>query len=188
MTLHPQLQAIVEELEQALARLHALAAHVPEAAWARRPDPARWSIGECVAHLNLTSAAYLPLIKAALGSAPAWPVGDARPHHRRDPMGWLMWWMMGPPVLMRVKTAARFVPQGVAPARALVAEFERWQRDLIACVHEAEGRDLSGPRIRSPFDPRISYNVYSALTILPRHQHRHLWQAEQVRARLGSGP
>jgi hypothetical protein len=186
MTLHPQLQAVAEELEQALPRLHALAAAVPAAAWSTRPDPERWSIGECVAHLNLTSAAYLPPIRTALASAAARPHGKAGPRLRRDLMGWLMWRMVGPPVRLRVKTTARFIPQGIAPARALIAEFERWQRDLIACVHEANGRDLQGLRIRSPFDPRVAYNVYSALTILPRHQHRHLWQAEQVRDRLSS--
>ena len=68
MTLHPQLQAIVSEFEQALARLHALAAELPEPAWTWRPAPKRWSVGECIAHLNLTSAAYLP--RSAPRSAP----------------------------------------------------------------------------------------------------------------------
>jgi hypothetical protein len=186
MTLHPRLQAVLDELERALARLHALAAAVPEASWATRPNPDRWSIGECVAHLNLTSAAYLPPIRAALASAPAMASGGAKSRLRRDLIGWLMWRMVGPPVRLRIKTTARFIPQSIAPARRLIAEFERWQRDLIACVHEANGRDLHGLRVRSPFDPRIGYNVYSALTILPHHQHRHLWQAEQVRDRLSS--
>jgi hypothetical protein len=26
----------------------------------------------------------------------------------------------------------------------------------------------------------VRYNLYSCFTILPRHQHRHLWQAERV--------
>jgi hypothetical protein len=37
-------------------------------------------------------------------------------------------------------------------------------------------------RITSPFNERVRYNVYSALTILAVHQHRHLWQAEQAAA------
>jgi hypothetical protein len=91
---------------------------------------------------------------------------------------------MAPPVRIRVKTTARFIPQGTAAPAALIAEFERWQGEQIGCVHEANGRDLGRCRIRSPFDPRVSYNLYSAFAILPRHQHRHLWQAEQVRDRL----
>jgi hypothetical protein len=185
MTLHPQLQAIVDEFEQALARLQALAAELPEPAWTWRPAPERWSVGECVAHLNLTSAAYLPRLRAALRSeAPTKPRPGLR--YRRDPMGWLMWRMVGPPVRVRMKTTPSFIPQGSTPARKLIAEFERWQRDQIACVHEADGRDLNQLRIRSPFEPRISYNAYACLTILPRHQHRHLWQAERACASLTS--
>jgi hypothetical protein len=183
MSLHPQLQAIVDEFEQALARLHALAAELPEPAWTWRPAPERWSVGECIAHLNLTSAACFPLLRAALRSEARRKSGSGL-RYRRDPMGWLMWWMMGPPALIRVKTTSRFIPQGSMPARTLIADFERWQRDQIACVHEAEGHDLNRLRIRSPFDPRVSYNAYACLTILPRHQHRHLWQAERACASL----
>jgi hypothetical protein len=30
----------------------------------------------------------------------------------------------------------------------------------------------------------LRYNLYSCFTILPSHQHRHIWQAEQVLERL----
>ena len=183
--MQPQLQAIVDEFEQALARLHALVAVLPEPAWTWRPAPERWSVGECVAHLNLTSAAYLPVLRAALRSESR---TKPRPglRYRRDPMGWLMWRMVGPPARIRVKTPARFIPQGSTPAKKLIADFERWQRDQNACVHEADGYDLARLRVRSPFDPRIGYNAYACLTILPRHQHRHLWQAERACASLAS--
>jgi hypothetical protein len=189
VTLHPRLRSLVEELEQATGRLRALAATTPEAAWAIRPDPDRWSIGECVAHLNLTSEAFLPPLRDALASAPTGRGAGAGLRLRRDPLGWLIWRTMGPPVRIRVRTSAGFVPQGDTPAPTLIATFEGRQRELIACVHAADGRDLHAVRIPSPFDPRVRYNLYSALSILPRHQHRHLWQAEQVRRRLGSeGP
>ena len=189
MTLQPQLQSVVEELEQATGRLRALAAATPEAAWTVRPDPDRWSIGECVAHLNLTSEAFLPLLRAALASAPARRGDRDGLRLRRDPLGWLLWRTMGPPVRIPVRTSAAFVPQGDTPAPTLIATFERGQRELIACVHAADGRDLEAVRIPSPFNPRVRYNLYSALSILPRHQHRLLWQAEQVRRRLRSeGP
>ena len=33
---------------------------------------------------------------------------------------------------------------------------------------------------------KLRYNLYSCLTILPPHQHRHLWQAERVLEQLQS--
>jgi len=47
-------------------------------------------------------------------------------------------------------------------------------------TREADGLPVDRIRIASPFDARLKYSLYAALTILPRHQHRHLWQAERV--------
>lgn len=174
-----ELQAVVEEFESALARLHALRDAVTADAWSRRPAPERWSVGECVAHLNLTSSAYVPLLRAGLGEART--SGHAAPRrYSRDVTGWLLWKGAGPPVRMKVKTTAPFVPRGDRPPAELVDEFERLQREQVALTREADGLPIDRVRITSPFNTRVRYNVFAALTILPRHQHRHLWQAEQI--------
>ena len=63
--MHPQLDLIAVEYRSAQARLHELVRAVPDEQWGRRSDAARWSVAECVAHLNLTSMAYLPLLQHA---------------------------------------------------------------------------------------------------------------------------
>jgi hypothetical protein len=170
---------VKDEFNAAEARLHRLVQAVPEAAWSRRPDPARWSIAECVAHLNLTSKAYLPLLQAALARGRE-AASEWRGRYRRDPVGWIMWRMAGPPVRHRVKTVAAFVPAAPQSVTELISEFDRLQNEQLSCVSAADGLSLGSLWIRSPFDQRIRYNVFSCLTILPRHQERHLWQAEQV--------
>ena len=179
--MHPQLQAIVDDFGLAGTRLHRLAAAVSPEQWLRRPDPARWSAGECITHLNLTAAATVPRVREALARGRA--LGEHAPRrYRRDPIGWLLWRMMDPPVRRRVRTPAPFEPAAAQPAAATVAEFDRWQQEQTALVREADGLPLGRLWVVSPFDPRIRYNAYACLTILPRHQHRHLWQAEQVTA------
>jgi hypothetical protein len=185
MTLHPQLEAIRAEFVSAQDRLHRLAQSIPEAAWNRRPDPAQWSIAECVEHLNLTALAYLPLLRTALDQARRLS-GSAPSRYHRDPMGWILWRTQGPPVRRRLKTIPRFTPGSKRPHTELIAEFERLQAAQISCVRAADGLRLGQVWIRSPFNSRIRYNIYSCLTILPRHQHRHLWQAEQVWARISA--
>lgn len=177
--LHPQLETVSNEFGAAQTRVHRLVGVVPEAAWTRRPDPGRWSIAECIEHLNLTALAYLPLLRTAVDRGRKAGMGWRR-RYRRDPVGWLMWRMAGPPVRHRIKTVAAFVPAAQRPAAQIVAEFDRLQEAQLACVAAADGLVLGRLWIRSPFDPRIRYNVYSCLTILPRHQARHLWQAERV--------
>ena len=56
----------------------------------------------------------------------------------------------------------------------------RWQTEQLACVRDADGLPIDAVKITSPVDARARYNVFAALSIMARHQHRHLWQAEQA--------
>ena len=67
--MHPQLQAVTDEFASARERLHRLAATVPADRWAQRPSADKWSPAECVAHLNLTSLAYIPQLQDGLRQA-----------------------------------------------------------------------------------------------------------------------
>lgn len=179
--MHPQLQLIADEYRGAQRRLYDLVRAIPAERWGRRSDPDGWSVAECVAHLNLTSAAYLPLLEEALERARAGKATAPAPaRYRRDPVGWLLWKMMGPPVRVRTKTIARFLPSGAVAPSILIEEFDRLQTAQLASVAMADGLPLESVRVTSPFNARVRYNLYSCFTILPRHQHRHLWQAEQV--------
>jgi hypothetical protein len=81
-----------------------------------------------------------------------------------------------------MKTTAAFVPLENAGRAAVIADFERLQSELTALVRSADGLPLHRVRIASPFAERLHYSVYSALTILPSHQQRHIQQAERVLA------
>lgn len=178
-----QLQGIVDELERARVRLHRLVAARPRHGWTVRPGEGQWSAAECVQHLNLTGRAYLPILERALGEARA--LGDAPPaRYRRDATGWLLSLMVGPlPTIGsrrvgRVRTPASYEPSGELSLDTVVAEFERLQDEQVGFVRAAAGLPLERVRIHSPFAPNVRYNVWSCLVILPRHQHRHLQQAE----------
>jgi len=187
--MHAQLQAIATEFDLAELRLRALVERVPDEQWPKRPSPRSWSVSECVAHLNLTSPGMLPKLEAALDEARRLPPAKST-RYRRDPVGWMLWRTMGPPVRFRVSTTAAFVPVGDATPRELVADFLELQRAQLRCVTAADGLALAKVRIQSPFAERVRYNLFAALSILPRHQLRHLWQADNVAAVVagGSGP
>jgi len=182
--MQPQLAAIIDDFEQARARMRRIAADTPDDKWAVRSDPARWSVAECIAHLNLTSRAYVPRLRAAFDAHPAGPETSRR--YRRDPIGWLIGAFSGPMPRIgrrkfgRTKTRSQFVPAGSLNRAQLVEDFELLQDEQIALTRSASGRPLESIRIQSPFEPRLSYNAYSCLWLLPRHQHRHLEQAAEV--------
>jgi hypothetical protein len=124
-------------------------------------------------------------MRRALDEAAA--IGGAPPaRFRRDPTGWLLWRTAGPPVRFRVRTTAPFVPTGSEPLPRLLATFDRLQAEQLECVALGDGRPIGQVKVTSPFDSRLRYNLYACLTVLPRHQERHLWQARQALERLGT--
>lgn len=180
-----QLTSLVKGFESAQLRLEKLAESIPDAAWEERTEPGKWSVAECVAHMNLTSEAYIPRIQVALGEARAMKKASHR-ELKRDFPGWFFAMMVGPLPMLgkmrigKVNTAPDFVPKGKHPKGPTLAAFKRDQDQLISLIKDADGLPIDAVKIRSPFGEKISYNTYSALVILDRHEHRHLDQAMLV--------
>ena len=177
--MNPQLEDIVTELTLASTRMLALHRKLAPGRWNLRPAPERWSPSECVAHLNLTAIAMMPLIRQGLDDArrSGRAAGD---RYRRDLVGWLLWKSISAPGRFKSKTIPAFVPTSDRSAEEVMAEFERLQAEQIALTRAAAGLPIDRVKMSSAFNAKVRYNLFSALSILPRHQHRHLWQAEQA--------
>lgn len=182
-TLPPQLRALAGEFEAARRRAHAVARGLAADDWALRPEPERWSIAEQVLHLNLASRAYLPVIDDAIARGRAGRTFGDGPY-RRDFLGWMLARLVEPPVRLRIKTSAQFVPVRVAPPVEVLANFDECQDRLVACLPRAAGLALDRIEVASPYDPRLQMNLYSFLRTIPAHQRRHLWLAERTRVGL----
>jgi len=121
----------------------------------------------------------IPLIQQGIDDArrSTRTVGD---RYRRDLVGWLLWTSISAPGRFKSKTIPAFVPTSDRSAEEVMAEFDRLQAEQIALARTADGVPIDRVKMSSPFNARVRYNIFSALSILPRHQHRHLWQAEQA--------
>lgn len=180
-----QLGNIAGQFERAQERLHRVVDAVPVERWGVRSDPARWSVAECVAHLNLTGHAYIPMLQVALAEAKA--LGEPAPRrYRRDVAGWLVSLFVGPTprvgrsALGRARTLAAFVPSGELPRDVVLREFDRLQAEQISLTRAAEGLPIHRVWMTSPFNKKLRYSAYSAFALLPRHQERHINQAAWV--------
>lgn len=182
MGMNAQLQEIRADFDAATARLARLYDALSPDAWLARPPSGGWSPAECVAHLNRTSEEFLPLIREALRNAPALPAGSDPTLHR-GLFGWLLWSIMPPPVrFVRTRTTAPFMPPAELDPPRLRTEFERLQREQLELLESTRGRAIDRVSIVSPFNERVRYNLFACLGIMARHEHRHLWQAEQAAA------
>src|SRR3954470_579896 len=123
-----QLSGVIDSLNDAQGRLRTLTDQLPEAAWNGRPAPEQWSAAECTEHLNLTSRAFLPLLRDAVAAAKLGRQSH-KAHYRRDPLGWFISNMMGPLRhvgklrAMRVKTLPPFVPKSNRSRTEILSDF-----------------------------------------------------------------
>lgn len=179
-----QLAALVKSLESAQQKLRLLSDTVSSAQFTRHPAPAKWSAADCVEHLNLTSRAYVPLLRNAIAEARSLQRGHSGSYSMDIP-GRLLAFMMRPMMhigkfkLVRVKTTGPFTPRGGQTREQLLSEFVRLQSDLIGLIRNADGLPIDDVKIQSPFG-KMRYNAYSALEIVAQHEHRHLQQAEEA--------
>jgi hypothetical protein len=181
-----QLRAIVEDLRAVEQRLRLLQGSLPPGVWFQPPAAGRWSPADCVAHLNLTSSTALPLIQEGLRDAVNRGNRSAS-RYRRDVVGWLVWKLLAPSNGLRMRTIKGWVPASGESSDTVLDDFARLQSELIACVREADQLPIDRVTVRSPYDARLKCNLYATLTIIPRHQQRHVLQAERAAARvLGS--
>lgn len=180
-----QLAAIAEEFAGVRAAFTSLDARVSDADWGRRPSPVEWSVAECIAHLNLTSAAMVPLLRAEFDRAPQMQEAEDRAY-RGTFLGRVLASMMGPVKLFagmklgKVATTPPFVPGSGLPRAPIRLAFQRWQEEELQLVRDADRRAIDRVRIESPFRAGTYYDGYSGLVILVRHEKRHLVQAERA--------
>ncbi|HKC41397.1 MAG TPA: DinB family protein [Gemmatimonadales bacterium] len=185
----PELQDLLRQIDAIKADGHAVCAGLSGSQFNWRPGEGRWSIAECLVHLNRSVAATLPAFDRAIANGRA----KGRTAQGGEPIryGWFSRWMIGsmePPPKRRMKTFAIFaVPVGGTHAVATVLpEFIAMRDHLAARVRDADGLDLKGNRTVSPVTRLLRMPLGAYLLFVVTHDRRHLWQARQVRNALSA--
>ena len=172
-----------QELKDARLHAEALVKGLTPQQLTKRPHPGKWSIAECIVHLNVTAAVVQSLMEKAiargkrdntLGTGP-FDVG---------PKGRLLVWFAEPPPKIRIPAPRNIRP----PARIddplkLLPEFLKAQDEWERLIKEAAGLHQAKLKIASPlslFRARLS----AAVPWMLAHQRRHLWQAENVKRQI----
>ena len=170
---------LTSELNEATQRARSLVEKVDGRVFTVRPDPRSWSAAECLSHLTLTGKAFVPVIQDAITKAKK-KTSKHKPHPHIDVIGSTLRWIIEPPVRLRSKTTAPFVPRAARPKFDAWAEFASVQSQLLYEALEANDVEFRAVRVQSVFDTRIHYPLYWAFRIIAAHERRHLWQAERA--------
>ena len=187
--MNPELQELLRQIDAIKAEGHAVCAGLSESQFNWRPGEGRWSIAECLVHLNVAVSRTLPAFDRAIAAGRA--KGPTAQGGREGPTryGWFSRWMIGsmePPPKWRMRTVGVFaVPAGGTHTLARVLpEFVAVRDQLAERVRRADGLDLKRIRTVSPVTSLLRLPLGAYLQFVIAHDRRHLWQARQVRNAL----
>jgi hypothetical protein len=160
--------------------------HLTLAQFNWRPGPGRWSIAECLVHLNISAKLFSQAIASAVNDARAAGLVGNGPFR----YGPLSRWFLGfvePDSKKRYKTPSKFAPE---PSERF--EVERVLEEFLAagvrweqCLREANGLDLARVKVRSPVVPLLRFQLGALFSMQSAHEKRHLRQAERVKTTVG---
>ena len=180
--LNPQLDEIKIQLDIASQKAISIVNSVSFEQLQQRPQPDKWSIAECIVHLNLASQAEINVLNDAYKQIPTKQVYVEK-QFKMDLLSRFLKWTLEPqPIsLFKIKTTERFQPIDTEPLSEVLPTFLALQEQLKVSVDAANGLPLDQIIVVSPFINYIKYNLLSCFHLLLAHERRHLWQAEKVK-------
>ena len=147
--------------------------------WA--PDARRWSMGQCLEHLNKTASPLPPHMDAAIVKARDAGLTGSPPFKLK----WrdrLFVRSVSPGARMKIPAPPLFRPGrgDDLDQSKIIQDFIALQDRLIERLDSAEGLDHSGIMVRSPLSPLLRLSLAGWFMATIAHQQRHLNQAQQV--------
>jgi hypothetical protein len=177
---------LIEAIDTNLRTAEQVASHLSRQQFNWRSEPGRWSIAQCLGHLNILSVLDLAPLDALISD------GHERGIIREGPFhyGYLSRKFAASqdlPVKSKFKAPKKFAAPSDMELSSTVAEYRRVNREIRRLVLAADGLDWSGLKIGmsampGPMRALFRMPLGARLALLVNHDRRHLWQAGQVRA------
>lgn len=180
IVLAPELDDFRRQLERISAEGDALVGEMSDDNFNWQPAVDRWSIAQCIEHLNATARAYLPMLDEGIADAIRRGQYGEGPF-RYTLLGRLIARSQEPPPRLKFKSPRAFAPPPRRARQETMAAFRAYQVQYIDRLRQANGLDLARARVRSPAAyVWLRIPLGSAFALTTAHERRHLWQARRV--------
>lgn len=148
-----------------------------------KPAADKWSISECLAHLNLTLNIYIPQMKKVVEHKESY--GIQKENFSYSAIGKLAVKSMQPKadnvIGFKMKTFKRLNPERSAiDAQTTMSEFLAFQNQTIEIIHGLKNTSLTKPKIVTTVGPILKMGIGDALHFMVAHNQRHIVQAQKV--------
>ena len=180
---HPHLAGLYADL----AAVRAEAERLSELSSAQRtwhPEPGVWSMDDCFEHLRRIDKAYCLKLSEAIPSAKSGATPYKPSWFARKFIG-----AVSPEATRKVKTMKGVNPQATpreAPSSNETNAVQRFldqQAQLVELLQMADGKNINTAKFSSPLFALVRFTIGEALTMLVRHEQRHLAQAQRLTER-----
>ena len=175
----PELAAYHGQFAAVLADADALAGPLSPHRLEWRPAAPRWSVADCLNHVNVTAEKYLPRLAEMIARGRTEGRVGHGPFRHPFAGNWFVR-MLEPPPRRRLRVPGVFAPVPGRPAESLLPEFRRLREALLDRLAEADGLDLAALKTSSPAARFFTLTLGQCFGALAAHDRRHLWQAKQV--------
>ena len=179
MTLPPELQALLQQIDACERTAEQLVAALDDGALNRRPPSGGWSAAQCIQHLVLMNDFYLRGWRESVDQARA-RGGRSFNGLRPTPIGRWFARSMEPPVKMKSRAIAAVTPPSTIPRAGLIDSYKESHdayRGLVAAAAHVDVNRIVRP---NAIVPAVKLRLATVLLIIPAHDRRHLWQAERA--------
>jgi hypothetical protein len=177
-SLTPEIEHFRKQFEQLSIAADALVAPLGDAAFAWQPAPDRWSVAQCLDHLNATARVYLPVMDEGIADAIRRSLYAPGPF-KYNLVGRVHVLLMHS-TWVRARTSVAMYPAPNRPRHDIMAAFRAYQVQYIDRLRQASGLDLARAHVSSPLIRWLPMPLGSAFAMMIAHEQRHLLQAQRL--------
>ena len=179
------LDRCAQDIQESRQRAGAVVGGLTAEQLTAQPALGKWSVAECILHLNATAAVVQPLMEKAIAQARQDKKVGAGPFDI-GLKGRLLVWIAEPPPKFRIR-APRNVrpPSRIEDPLKLLPDFLMAQDEWERLIRESAGLNLAKIKVGPPFSP-LRQRLAATFPWMMAHQRRHLLQAENVKRQIVS--
>lgn len=148
---------------------------IKELNWKKNVD--KWSILECLEHLNRYHAYYNTAIKQALAAT---KTNTTDSEYKNGWFGKMSINMMSPNNPKKQKAIAKFNPVGSQLTKDTLTQFLDYQQELLVLLDQAKVKNINQRKVPVEFFKLMKMKIGDALTFVVTHEQRHILQAQAV--------
>jgi hypothetical protein len=175
---HQIIQECITSTKANVERATSTFSHLSEKQFNWKQNHDSWSVGECISHLINSNALYLSKIESILTSNTSAPAKDFS--YKQSFVGKMIVKGVDPANVRKSKTFKVFFPEASDIPKSIIDDYTASSKKFIELADKLRHLDLKRIKLSSPVNKLLRMNLGDPLIIIPKHDERHLNQAERV--------